>query len=142
MTIWQRDVVAAAIVLVTTVGLIGQEPDEGFDTITGEVVEMMCYQRIGDDALGERHAECALKCATSGTDLAIRSSDGLHIITGAAAGTDELFAFIARNVRTTGRIGNGNDYPTIDIGFTEPEDEVEAPVMMMEVVDREAEAGG
>ncbi len=142
MTIWQRDVVAATIVLVTTAGLIGQEPDEGFDTITGEIVEMMCYQRIGDDALGERHAECALKCATSGTDLAIRSSDGLHIITGAAAGTDELFAFIARNVRATGRIGNGNDYPTIDIGFTEPEDEVEASVMMMEVVDREAEAGG
>ncbi len=53
MTIWQRDVVAATIVLVTTAGLIGQEPDEGFDTITGEVVEMMCYQRIGDDALAQ-----------------------------------------------------------------------------------------
>ena len=115
MTIWQRDVTAAAIVLAATAGLTGQELDEGTDTITGEVVEMMCYQRIGDDALGERHAECALKCATSGTNLAILSSDGPHIIAGAAAGTDELFAFIARNVRATGRIGNGNDYPTIDI---------------------------
>ena len=106
------DVVAAATVLVAIVGLfivtgaaagrqVRQEPDEESQTISGEVVEMMCYQRMGDDALGDRHAECALKCATSGTDLAILSPEGLFIVTGAAAGTDQLFSFIAKTIRAT-----------------------------------------
>lgn len=136
MTICQRYVVAATSVLVATVGLTGQgqEPDEGVQTISGEVVEMMCYQRIGDDALGDRHAECALKCATSGTDLAILSPEGLFIVTGAAAGTDELFAFIAKTVSATGTVGDSDGGQTIDISFTGPEDEDQDPVMMVEEV--------
>ncbi len=136
MTIGQRYVVAAATVLVAIVGLTGQgqEPDEESQTISGEVVEMMCYQRMGDDALGDRHAECALKCATSGTDLAILSPEGLFIVTGAAAGTDQLFAFIAKTIRATGTVGDTDGGQTIDISFTGLEDEDQDPVMMVEEV--------
>ena len=142
MTMCQRYVVVAASVLAATVGLTGQsqEPDEGVQTISGEVVEMMCYQRIGDDALGARHAECALKCATSGVDLAILSPEGLFIVTGVAAGTDELFAFISKTVHATGTVGDSNGGQTIDISFTGlddddgDDDEDQDPVMMVEEV--------
>lgn len=42
--------------------------------ITGEVVDMACY--IDHNATGEKHADCAKKCITSGLPVGLKADDG------------------------------------------------------------------
>jgi hypothetical protein len=45
---------------------------------TGEVVDAGCY--IAKGAMGEKHAECALKCASQGMPLMLLGKDGKAIL--------------------------------------------------------------
>jgi len=45
---------------------------------TGEIVDAGCY--IGHGAMGEKHAECALKCASQGMPLMLLGKDGKAIL--------------------------------------------------------------
>jgi hypothetical protein len=47
-------------------------------TVTGEILDAGCY--IGHGAMGEKHAECALKCAANGMPLMIMGKDGKAIL--------------------------------------------------------------
>ena len=42
--------------------------------ITGEVVDMACY--VDHNATGEKHADCAKKCITSGLPVGLKADDG------------------------------------------------------------------
>ncbi|MEP6821837.1 MAG: hypothetical protein ABI946_05745, partial [Chthoniobacterales bacterium] len=42
--------------------------------VTGEVVDMACY--VDHGATGEKHADCAKKCITSGLPVGLKSADG------------------------------------------------------------------
>ncbi|MDQ6654938.1 MAG: hypothetical protein M3Y80_03895 [Verrucomicrobiota bacterium] len=42
--------------------------------ITGEVVDMACY--VDHGATGEKHADCAKKCITSGLPVGLKAADG------------------------------------------------------------------
>lgn len=42
--------------------------------ITGEVVGMACY--VDHNATGEKHADCAKKCITSGLPVGLKADDG------------------------------------------------------------------
>ena len=42
--------------------------------ITGEVIDMACY--VDHNATGEKHADCAKKCITSGLPVGLKSDDG------------------------------------------------------------------
>ena len=42
--------------------------------ITGEVVDMACY--VDHGSTGEKHADCAKKCITSGLPVGLKADDG------------------------------------------------------------------
>ena len=45
---------------------------------TGEILDAGCY--IGHGAMGEKHAECGLKCAANGMPLMLLTKDGKAIL--------------------------------------------------------------
>ena len=107
----------------------GAAPAAQVVTVMGELVEVMCHGRLGDEARGAAHAECALKCATAGNDLAILTEDGLYVVTGRAAGGEDLFGFIGVEVAAAGVVTEGEDGRSIEVayGLPEPEDGYEIP---------------
>jgi hypothetical protein len=48
-------------------------------TLTGEVVDVLCYLSHDKDALGKGHADCAKKCIGSGLPVAIKVGDQLYL---------------------------------------------------------------
>ena len=50
-------------------------------TLTGEVVDVICYLGHNKEGLGKGHAECAKKCIKSGLPVAIKVGDQLYLAT-------------------------------------------------------------
>ena len=48
-------------------------------TLTGEVVDVVCYLSHGTDGLGTAHAGCAKKCIQGGLPVAIKVGDQLYL---------------------------------------------------------------
>ncbi len=79
-------------------------------TVTGELIEMNCYARMGLNATGEGHAECALKCALGGSPLGILTADDeIFTIIGEMTENEnaKLLEFVAKNVTATGDVNDG-----------------------------------
>ncbi len=51
----------------------------GEQTVSGEVVDVMCYLSHGKSGLGMGHAECGKKCVQSGLPVAIKVGDHLYL---------------------------------------------------------------
>ena len=51
----------------------------GEQTLTGEVVDVLCYLSHGKDGLGKAHADCAKKCIKSGLPVALKVGDQLYL---------------------------------------------------------------
>ena len=51
----------------------------GEQSLTGEVVDVVCYLSHGKEALGKGHADCAKKCIGSGLPVAIKVGDQLYL---------------------------------------------------------------
>jgi hypothetical protein len=81
------------LAIVTTLGLViavgayaaEKEKDAGHSTagmksttVTGEILDAGCY--VSHGAMGAKHAECALKCASNGMPLMIMGKDGKAIL--------------------------------------------------------------
>lgn len=49
-------------------------------TKTGEVVDMACY--IDHGATGQKHADCAKKCISSGLPVGLKAADGTYLLIG------------------------------------------------------------
>ncbi len=56
---------------------------DGAQTLTGEVVDLVCYSSHPENGIGPGHAECAQKCIKSGLPVAIRSDGALYVALGA-----------------------------------------------------------
>jgi hypothetical protein len=67
--LWSVAVVAAGYIAVWSV----QAADETV-TVKGEVLDMACYLDHG--AHGEKHAQCAATCISSGLPVGIKGEDG------------------------------------------------------------------
>jgi hypothetical protein len=54
----------------------GKQAGENSDEVTvkGEILDMACY--VDHNATGEKHADCAEKCISSGLPVGIRGKDG------------------------------------------------------------------
>ena len=48
-------------------------------TLTGEVVDVVCYLSHGKEGLGAGHAGCAKKCISSGLPVALKVGDQLYL---------------------------------------------------------------
>ena len=73
-------------------------------TLTGEVVDVMCYLDHG--ALGKGHAVCAKKCIKSGLPVAIKVGDQLYLATTSdhTPANAQLAELAAQQVIVTGKV--------------------------------------
>jgi hypothetical protein len=72
--------------------------------ITGEVVDMACY--IDHNATGEKHADCAKKCITSGLPVGLKADDGktYPLIGEHKPLNDELAQYAAKKITVESKV--------------------------------------
>jgi hypothetical protein len=71
---------------------------------TGEVIDMACY--IDHSATGEKHADCAKKCITSGLPVGLKADDGkTYLLIGEHKPLNgELAQYAAKRITVEGKI--------------------------------------
>jgi hypothetical protein len=74
--------------------------------ITGEVVDMACY--IDHNATGEKHADCAKKCITSGLPVGLKTDDGkVYLLIGEHKPLNaELAQYAAKKITVEGKVAS------------------------------------
>lgn len=72
--------------------------------ITGEVVDMACYLDHG--STGEKHADCAKKCITSGLPVGLKADDGkTYLLIGDHMPMNQdLAAYAAKKITVEGKV--------------------------------------
>lgn len=72
--------------------------------VTGEVIDMACY--IDHGATGEKHADCAKKCITSGLPVGIKGDDGkTYMLIGEHKPMNsELVEYAAKKITVEGKV--------------------------------------
>ena len=72
--------------------------------ITGEVVDMACY--VDHNATGEKHADCAKRCITSGLPVGLKADDGkTYLLIGEHKPlNNELAQYAAKKITVEGKI--------------------------------------
>ena len=72
--------------------------------ITGEVLDMACY--IDHGATGEKHADCAKKCITSGLPVGLKADDGkTYLLIGEHMPLNkELAEYTAKKITVEGKV--------------------------------------
>jgi hypothetical protein len=72
--------------------------------ITGEVVDMACY--VDHNATGEKHADCAKKCITSGLPVGLKADDGkTYLLIGEHKPlNDQLAQYAAKKITVEGKV--------------------------------------
>ena len=82
-------------------------------SITGEVVDLMCYLDHG--AKGEKHKGCAEKCINSGGPVGLLSGDDLYLVIGDHKPmNDELASKAAETVALKGKVVEKNGVKMIE----------------------------
>jgi hypothetical protein len=86
-------------------------------TITGEVIDIQCHTKRGDNGKGEAHAGCATGCAKKGAAMGILTSDGVYTIAGdyTKDNNAKLVEFVAKNVTATGEVSEKDGQKTIAV---------------------------
>ena len=74
--------------------------------ITGEVVDMACY--IDHNATGDKHADCAKKCITSGLPVGLKADDGkTYLLIGEHKPMNaELAQYAAKKITVEGKVAS------------------------------------
>jgi hypothetical protein len=72
--------------------------------ISGEVLDMACY--VDHNATGEKHADCAKKCITSGLPVGLKADDGkTYMLIGEHKPlNNELAQYAAKKITVEGKI--------------------------------------
>jgi hypothetical protein len=72
--------------------------------ISGEVVDMACY--VDHNATGEKHADCAKKCITSGLPVGLKADDGkTYVLIGEHKPMNaEVAPYAARKITVEGKV--------------------------------------
>lgn len=82
-------------------------------SITGEVVDLMCYLDHG--AKGDKHKGCAEKCIKSGGPVGLLSGEDLYLVIGDHKPmNDELAAKAAQTVTLKGKVVEKNGMKMIE----------------------------
>ncbi len=84
----------------------GMGDDKEMTMIKGEVVDMACY--IDHGATGEKHADCAKKCITSGLPVGIKAEDGkTYMLIGEHKPINaELAQYAAKTITVKGKVAS------------------------------------
>ncbi len=103
----------AILVIPRTVPAADQNAGAETKTVTGEVVDLMCYLDHG--AKGEKHKSCAEKCIKSGGPVGLLSGEDLYLVIGEHKPiNDELAAKAAQNVTLKGKVVERNGMKMIE----------------------------
>ncbi len=80
--------------------------ESGTVSLTGEVVDIVCYLSHGSEALGKGHADCAKKCITGGLPVAIKVGDQLYLASMAdhTAANQTLAGLAGEQVTVEGKV--------------------------------------
>ncbi len=73
-------------------------------TVTGEILDMACYLDHG--AHGEKHADCAKTCISSGLPVGLKGADGtVYLLIGEHKPANEMLAdYAAKTVTIRGKL--------------------------------------
>src|SRR5438309_10071712 len=102
---------AAMFAIWTVITHEGQEHDEKDELasgetkkISGEVIDMACY--VDHNATGEKHADCAKKCITSGLPVGLKADDGkTYLLIGEHKPLNsELAQYAAKTITVKGKL--------------------------------------
>ena len=93
----------------TTASVLAQESEKSSGqevTITGEVLDMACY--VDHGASGDKHADCAKKCISSGLPVGIKGNDGkTYLVIGDHKPLNsELADYAAKTVTIKGKLAS------------------------------------
>ncbi|MDD2763794.1 MAG: hypothetical protein PHE83_07470 [Opitutaceae bacterium] len=94
----------AALAVLPLAARAGDMPKSGGEiTVTGEVLDMACYLDHG--AQGEKHADCARKCISSGLPVGIKGADGtVYLLIGEHVPANaELAQYAAKTITVKGK---------------------------------------
>lgn len=92
-------------------------------TLTGEVVDLVCYAGHPDSGIGPGHAECAQKCIKNGLPVAIRSAEGaLYVALGAGHETVNalLAPYAGKHVTVHGAVLERDGLKMVQVRSVEP----------------------
>jgi len=82
-------------------------------TITGEVVDMMCY--VDHNARGEKHASCSEKCIKSGGPVGIVSDGKAYLVVGDHKPmNDELAQYAGKTITLKGKMATNGGVSMIE----------------------------
>ena len=74
--------------------------------ISGEVVDLACY--LDHNATGEKHADCARKCITSGLPVGLKADDGkTYVLIGEHKPmNDQLVQYAGKKITVEGKVAS------------------------------------
>ena len=92
----------------------GMGDDKEMTTVKGEVVDMACY--IDHGATGEKHADCAKKCITSGLPVGIKAVDGkTYLLIGEHKSINaDLAQYAAKTITVKGKVASRDGFNMIE----------------------------
>ena len=119
---------AALTIVVAAVAFAKGEDKSGHSTAgakaatwTGEVLDAGCY--IAHGAMGAKHAECALKCASNGMPLMLMTKDGKAILLTPNHDNpdayNQLKTMAGSNAKVTGTLAERGGVKGIDVTAVE-----------------------
>jgi hypothetical protein len=119
---------AALTVVFAAVALAKGEDKSGHSTAgmktaswTGEILDAGCY--IAHGAMGSKHAECALKCASNGMPLMLMTKDGKAILLTPNHDNpdpyNQLKGMAGSNAKVTGTLAERGGVKGIDVTAVE-----------------------
>ena len=87
----------------TSMGGMAKAASGSTITVTGEVLDMACYLDHG--AHGEKHADCAQKCISSGLPVGLKATDGTtYLLIGEhMPANSELAQYAAKTITVRGK---------------------------------------
>ena len=90
-------------------------------TLTGEVVDVLCYLSHEKDALGQGHADCAKKCIKNGLPVAIKVGDKLYLATMAdhTSANKALAQYAGQQIEVHGKVLEGDGQRLVAISAIE-----------------------
>lgn len=106
-------VAVTGVVAMPYLSLAAEQGAAETKTVTGEVVDLMCYLDHG--AKGEKHKGCAEKCIKSGGPVGLLSGEDLYLVIGDHKPmNDELASKAAQTVTLKGKVVEKNGMKMIE----------------------------
>lgn len=91
-----------------------EKPDAAAgQTVTGEVVDMMCY--VDHGAAGDKHASCAAKCIRGGAPVGITSQGKTYLVVGDHKPMNEQLAeYAGKTITLKGKVAERDGISLIE----------------------------